>query len=163
MHQVLSVGADLSLLYTRSLVLEKAGASVSTATPEQALLLLDTYAFDLLVLCHSTHDRDMHELCRAARARAIKILLIESPTGSYQAPVDVDERFLLDNGPALLITTVNRLLAVHNAGELTPAPRLVPFVRSRKPGSSQKPPSLINLPQPQPDVLILSIAAEAKS
>jgi CheY-like chemotaxis protein len=144
MHHVLLVGADPSLLYTRSLVLGKTGASIKTAAPDQALLLLNTCAFDLLVLCHSTRDRDVHQLSLAARAHSIKTLLIEAPTGKYCAPADVDDRFLLEDGPALLITTVQHLLAM--PCETTPPARLVPFVPSRRHDSHKPPPDTLAQP-----------------
>ena len=129
MPNIVSVGADLFLLYTRSMVLAKAGASVQNVAPEQALLLLDSRPSDLFIVCHSTHDAA--RLCLAARTRvpAMKILLLESPVSSHCVSADV-QRFQLEDGPAALLRTVNRLLAEFEPEQPAATTRLVPVVRS---------------------------------
>ena len=113
MKQILAVGADPSLLYTRGLLLERSGAAVTTTTCDQALPLLAGSTFTLLVLCHSLSDREVCDVCLAARrggGRA-NILLLETPGGALRNPVEVDGRFTLDEGPQLFIRTVESLLA----------------------------------------------------
>ncbi len=132
MATILSVGADKSLLYTRRLIMEKSGASVRSVSPEQAPLLISNSSFDLLVLCHSVLHGEAHQLCAAAHtaAPAIKTLLIDTPGSLYGPQFEVDSRFSPDDGPAMLIWVVRRLLHGPEPDLLDEAPvRLLPFAR----------------------------------
>jgi hypothetical protein len=135
MHQILAVGADSSLLYVRGLVLARSGASVAISNPEEAVLVLKSGDFDLLVLCHSLLQRELQTLTMAARAcaRPVRTLLLESPGVLYNSPVQVHSRFRLDDGPDRLILAVQAILT--SLDTLPPAPglRLLPSIQSTTP------------------------------
>jgi hypothetical protein len=137
MATILSVGVDKSLLYTRRLIMEKSGATVRSVSPEQALLLISNSSFDLMVLCHTIHNGEAHQLCVAAHTAtpAIKTLLIDPP-GSHDSPhFYVDYRFSLDLGPAMLIWVVRRLLHGPEPDLLDEAQgQLVPFAHANNSG-----------------------------
>ncbi len=127
LQSILLIGADSSLLCTRSLVLARCGVAVESATLDQALPLIASGAYDLLVLCHSLRDGELEDLSAAARASApaMKILLVEAPGHILRQPLDVDRHFALEDGPELLVKAVKSLLAqVHTP---TVAAPIVPF------------------------------------
>jgi CheY-like chemotaxis protein len=113
MANILSVSAEPALLYTRSLLLERTGAFVESACPEDALLLLESFPVDLVVLCHSLVDEDAQQLCRDARlgSASSKVLLIESPVKTPLARLAADYCVSLEDGPSGLIHAAQCLLA----------------------------------------------------
>jgi CheY-like chemotaxis protein len=135
MHRILAVGADSSLLYIRGLVLARSGASVAIAIPEEALPLMKSGDFDLLVLCHSLPQRELQSLTMAARAcaRPVRTLLLESPGVLSSSPVQVHSRFRLDDGPDRLILAVQALLASLDTVPPASGLRLLPSIPSATP------------------------------
>ncbi|HUR36694.1 MAG TPA: hypothetical protein VM009_02680 [Terriglobales bacterium] len=69
LYHLLSIGADPSVLATRSDVLKQAGYLVSTASSEtSARQILGQGGFDLVVVCHSLPTSDRHKIMQAVRA-----------------------------------------------------------------------------------------------
>lgn len=149
MQHILAVGADQSLLRTRGLVLAGSGALVRTAGVEQGLLLLENGGFSVLVLCHSLRQCEQVRLCACARAGdpRVHILLLESPGTISDPSAEVDARFLLADGPAMLVETVRELLGgVPLAQQNDPglASSVLPFPAAKRPGTYEQT-SLIRL------------------
>ena len=112
MSNILAIGSDSALLYTRSLVLERTGAEVIRVGPDRAMAMLRTGSFDLVVLCHSLGAETVLRICsevRAARMPA-RLLVLLSPGMSQMAMLDVDCHLLLEDGPKELVRVARRLL-----------------------------------------------------
>jgi hypothetical protein len=69
MGKILSVGMDGALLRTRHTVLQQTGAEISSASPTEALRLLEFGKFDLLILCHTLTDASVAALCQILASR----------------------------------------------------------------------------------------------
>ena len=69
---VLVFGRDFQLVHTRSLILQRAGYTVWTAsTLDEIKELLPHPAMDVMVLCHSLSTEEMGESVRAGYAFTI--------------------------------------------------------------------------------------------
>lgn len=77
MCMILAVGQDEELLYTRSAVLRKCNAEVITARASEAIEILKTNCFDILVLCHTLATEDMNKLVLLAHQQASDIQVLE--------------------------------------------------------------------------------------
>ena len=64
MGKILSIGLDVSLLFHRKLTLQQTGATVVSARVEPALAMLEGEFFDVIILCYTLSERDLHALCR---------------------------------------------------------------------------------------------------
>ncbi len=157
MQYVLAIGADPSLLYTRGLVLARTGALVKTAGMEPGLLLLENGNVSILVLCHSLRQGDVLRLCECARTftPATKILLLDSSGILRHASADVDARFLLEDGPGMLVKCVRNLLKVKPLEAQTDPSAILPF-RPATPQGARIQPAVGPLPGPKPRVLHLA-------
>ena len=85
---VLAVGLDLSLLSTRSLVLESAGYMVvPTSSVKEAVDRFQASDFDLVVLCHSIPANDRERLTHLIRASGSlsPVVSIAKATGQQDA------------------------------------------------------------------------------
>jgi hypothetical protein len=132
-HSLLSVGVDHSLLSIREAVLQRTGARVHSAPPESALRLLQTQAFDLVVLCHSLTYSQSEEICRIVeenwtRTSILSLGHIVGSVGDQGAcAIEMDWH----RGPAALIQTARGLLERDAQQERPEQPRSVDGRRSR--------------------------------
>lgn len=70
MRTILAVGQDEGLLFTRSAILRKCNTDVIAARPSEAIQILRTQPFDLVVLCQTVTSVDMNELASLADHKA---------------------------------------------------------------------------------------------
>jgi DNA-binding response OmpR family regulator len=87
MPSILSVCDDASLNATRKHLLETCGARVTTADSSAAPMLLANQCFDIILLCHTVEEPEMHRLVEVARRCSpyAAVLLFDAPT-SHSAP-----------------------------------------------------------------------------
>lgn len=80
MPKILLVGQDFRLLATRAAVLAKTSASVVCCNAIEALTVLETEAFDLVVLCHSLSGNQISVITELVHRRWLetRILLVVS-------------------------------------------------------------------------------------
>jgi len=109
---VLVFGRDDQLVYTRSLILERAGFRVHTASSIPDLQqLLSEPAMDVMVLCHSLSHQDCDEALLLAHEHWPDIQTIALVTGSSDCgSTFTDSMMQASEGPARLIDTVRNLL-----------------------------------------------------
>ncbi len=111
MPKILLVGQDFRLLATRAAVLAKTHASVACCNAVEAMKVLESETFDLVVLCHSLAEKQTVEITNAVHRRwpVTRILLVVSNVGQ--------ERFYKDIAfDATSLPEPNRL--IHRAAEL---------------------------------------------
>ena len=109
---ILSVGIDLDLLRTRQMVLELTGASVTSVEPEQALSILRSRQFDVVVLCHGISCQDASAICRLAcdRSASTSIVLLGHNCGLASGPAHRTLVLSPSVHPALLVEAAQGLL-----------------------------------------------------
>jgi len=110
LYHLLSIGADPSVLATRSDVLKRAGYLVSTASSEvSARKILGERGFDLVVVCHSLSPADRVKIMQAARAseNAPKVVAI-SRTPEPEPAADGSVHSL--DGPDKLLECIAEVL-----------------------------------------------------
>lgn len=80
MPKILLVGQDFRLLATRAAVLAKTDASVVCCNAFEAMKLLESESFALIVLCHSLTEKQGSEITEAVHRRwpKTKILMVVS-------------------------------------------------------------------------------------
>jgi DNA-binding response OmpR family regulator len=109
-YHLLSVGADPSILSTRTDVLKRAGFNVTATTSERdAQRTLSEENFDLIVICHSLPLSDRRKLMQAVRESKYlpKIVVINrSPEPEPAADASIHS---LD-GPDRLLECIAELL-----------------------------------------------------
>ena len=84
MSKILLAGNDFRLLATRAAVLTKTNASVTFSNAREAMQVLETEPFDLVVLCHSLSAQQAAEITERVHQRLPKarILLVVSHVAS---------------------------------------------------------------------------------
>jgi DNA-binding response OmpR family regulator len=110
LYHLLSIGADPSVLATRSDVLKRAGYLVSTASSESsARQILGQGGFDLVVVCHSLSSADRSKVVQAVRAseKAPKIVAISRQS---EPEADADGSVHSLDGPAKLLECIAEVL-----------------------------------------------------
>lgn len=80
MSKILLAGNDLRLLSTRAPILAKTKASVVSCNAMEAMTILETEIFDLVVLCHSLTEKQAVEITEVVHRRLPKtrVLMIVS-------------------------------------------------------------------------------------
>lgn len=109
LYHLLSIGADPSVLATRSDVLKRAGYLVSTASSEtSARQIMQEAGFDLVVVCHSLTVADRRKVIAAAQEsqRRPKIIAIHREERESAADANVHS---LD-GPDRLLQVIAEVL-----------------------------------------------------
>jgi DNA-binding response OmpR family regulator len=109
LYHLLSIGADPSVLATRSDVLKQAGYLVSTASSEtSARQILGQGGFDLVVVCHSLSPSDRLKIMQLVRSsqRAKVVAISRSPEPEPSADASVHS---LD-GPDRLLECIAEVL-----------------------------------------------------
>jgi DNA-binding NtrC family response regulator len=109
---VLVFGSDYQLVHTRSLILEKAGFRVRTASslPDIQKLLSEP-SMDVMLLCHSLSTQDCSEALIITHDRWPRIQTIALVSGSSNCGSDsVDSVLEATEGPAKLISAVRQHL-----------------------------------------------------
>jgi DNA-binding response OmpR family regulator len=105
MSKILLVGNDLRLLTTRAAVLGKTNASVVCCSAVEAMKVLETETFNLVVLCHSLEEKQAAEIIEMVHGRLpeTRILMVVS---------DVSQEGFYKGGPfdATSSTEPNRLI-----------------------------------------------------
>ncbi len=110
LYHLLSIGADPSVLATRSDVLKRAGYLVSTASSEtSARQILGQGGFDLVVVCHSLTSADRTKILQAARSseKSPKIVAINRQS---EPEADADASVHSLDGPARLLECIAEVL-----------------------------------------------------
>jgi len=105
---VLVFGRDFQLVHTRSLILEKAGFHVRTASslPDIQQLLPEP-TIDVMLLCHSLSSHDCTEALNIAHDRWPNIQTIALVSGSSNCgSASTDAVMEATDGPAKLISAV---------------------------------------------------------
>jgi DNA-binding response OmpR family regulator len=109
---VLVFGRDHQLVHTRSLILEKAGFRVLTASslPDIQRLLSEP-TMDVMVLCHSLSPQDCNDALRITHERWPHIQTVALVSGSSNCGSQVADTVMdATDGPVKLISAVrNRL------------------------------------------------------
>jgi DNA-binding NtrC family response regulator len=107
---VLVFGRDYRLAHTRSLILEKAGFRVRTASSVPDLQqLLSEPSMDVMVLCHSLTTQDCADAWIITHERWPQIQTIALVTGSADCgSQSADTVMDAIDGPVKLITAVRR-------------------------------------------------------
>jgi len=109
---VLVFGRDYQLVHTRSLILEKAGFHVRTASSLPDIhQLLSEPSMDIMLLCHSLSNQECNEALsitheRWPRIQTIALISGSSGCGSDSADVVMEST----EGPAKLISAVRKHL-----------------------------------------------------
>jgi len=109
---VLVFGRDFQLVYTRSLILQKAGLQVHTATslPDIQQLLSEP-TIDVMLLCHSLSSHDCTEALNIVHERWPNIQTIALVSGHSGCGSDSANAVMeTTEGPAKLIRAVRRHL-----------------------------------------------------
>jgi DNA-binding NtrC family response regulator len=109
---VLVFGRDYQLVHTRSLILEKAGFHVRTASslPDIQQLLSEP-SIDVMLLCHSLTTQDCDQALIITHDRWPQIQTIALVSGSSDCgSQSVDTVLEATEGPAKLISAVRRHL-----------------------------------------------------
>jgi DNA-binding response OmpR family regulator len=103
--QILSVGADLTLMSSRSMLLRDAGYDVKEAfSVDKAVDLVASDSIDLVLICHTIRKNDRQVLITNVRKkpRLLPVLCIRSYAYEYAPPTCV----AVDNDPDSLLKTV---------------------------------------------------------
>jgi DNA-binding response OmpR family regulator len=106
---ILCVSFDETVAASRRAALEEAGYAVVTTTQiAEALELLSSVGFDLIVVGHRFSTSDKHKLAAEARERGTSVLLICGAAADTQIPAD--SRVYALEGSAGLVSAVGNLL-----------------------------------------------------
>jgi len=107
---VLVFGRDYQLVHTRSLILQRAGYNVCTAsTLDEITGLLPQPAIDVMLLCHSLSTEECNKALEVTHERWPQIQTIALISGSSGcAPDSADAIMNATDGPAKLITEVSK-------------------------------------------------------
>ena len=111
---ILTVGFDLSLMRTRSLVLQSAGYIVESASSlKEAVARFRAGDFDLVLLCHSipTKDRDHLTCLIRATGSLTPVVSIARNLGEYAAFVNAT----LEDGPNKFLAGIEKELSKSGA------------------------------------------------
>jgi len=104
---VLVFGRDHQLVHTRSLILEKAGFHVRTATSLPDIQQLSEPTVHVMVLCHSLSKQECDEALIITHERWPQIQTIALVSGSSDCGSDsADTVMEATDGPAKLISAV---------------------------------------------------------
>lgn len=108
---IVHYGRDLSLLHTRSKVLETAGFSVSsTQEPSEIDSLLGAHVPEMLVLCHSLPVDRREAVLQQVRSRWPRIKSLLVAKNSTQLCAEPVETVHNSEGPQALVDRVKHLL-----------------------------------------------------
>lgn len=106
---ILCLSFDEIVSASRRSALEEAGYTViATTQAADALELLSSVAFDLMIVGHRFSAGDKHKLAAEAREQGIPVLLICGASADAEVPVDV--RVYALEGIAGMVGAVARLL-----------------------------------------------------
>ncbi len=109
-YHLLSIGADPSVLATRSDVLKRAGYLVSTATSEtSARKIMGEAGFDLVVVCHSLAPADRMKVILSAKSSGSQPKIIAIHRGDERDP-SADANVHSLDGPDKLLETIAEVL-----------------------------------------------------
>ena len=112
MGNVLTIGHDINLLHTRSLVLEQTGTEVYGARLEPGLALMESNFFDVVVLCHTLSEQDTLRVCKLAELfwPLTRLVFIGELGRHYLSASRLDAAFPWRLGPEALIQLVQSML-----------------------------------------------------
>lgn len=109
LFHLLSIGADPSVLATRSDVLKRAGYLVSTASSEtSARTILEQSDFDMVLICHSLPAVDRQKVIGVARSAAKSPKIVAIHRGEKEAAADGAVHSL--DGPDKLLQCIAEVL-----------------------------------------------------
>jgi DNA-binding response OmpR family regulator len=111
---ILSVDDEPTILYTRQLILEKAGYQVlSAANGEEALLVFSTCAVDLVLLDYSMPGIDgglaAQEMKRGKRS--VPIIIVSATSVPNAIIAHVDDYMTKGESPRVLLKKIDQLLS----------------------------------------------------
>jgi DNA-binding response OmpR family regulator len=105
---ILCLSFDETVSASRRVALEEAGYTViATTRIADALEILSSVAFDLMIVGHRFPAADKHKLAAEAREKGIPVLLICGATPDAEIPADV--RVYALEGTAGMVSTVAML------------------------------------------------------
>jgi DNA-binding NtrC family response regulator len=106
---ILCLSFDEPVSASRRSALEEAGYTViATTQAADALELLSSVAFDLMIVGHRFSAADKHKMAAEARERGIPVLLICGASADAEVPADV--RVYALEGIGGMVTAVAKLL-----------------------------------------------------
>jgi DNA-binding NtrC family response regulator len=109
-HSVLVFGRDFQLVHTRSLILQRAGYTVWTAsTLDEIKGLLPHPAMDVMVLCHTLSTEECDKALEVTHERWPQIQTIALVSGSSGCASEATDAIMnAIDGPAKLIREVSK-------------------------------------------------------
>ncbi|HEU5335513.1 MAG TPA: response regulator [Terriglobales bacterium] len=117
---ILCLSFDQTVSASRRAALEQAGYTVVAATGvPDALQMLSSVSFDLLIVGHRFSSADKHNLAVQAREKSTPVLLISGAAADPDIPADI--RVYALEGTAGLVATVAGFLPVTAAAARTTA------------------------------------------
>lgn len=106
---ILCLSFDEIVSASRRSALEDAGYTVvATTRPADALEMMSSVGFDLVIVGHRFSTADKHKLAAEAREKGIPVLLICGASADTEVPADV--RVYALEGIAGMVATVAKLL-----------------------------------------------------
>ena len=110
--QIIVCGLDQILLGTRQQVLRKAGFDVAaTASPDEILPLVQDYAINGIVLCHTlSFEQQLRAITTLRRYRPAAKSIVLTKNDSGHIPEEAHASFNTSEGPRALIHALERLL-----------------------------------------------------
>ncbi len=127
MAKILSIGQDAALLFSRNLVLRKAGADVFSARLEPALQLLRSQFFELVVLCHTLQQGEIAYVCGEVERLwpGTRVLLVTELMYPALPDCKIDVVLPWHLGPSALVLSAASLLGGETESRPTPTPVVV--------------------------------------
>lgn len=122
--KILSIGQDAALLFSRNLVLRKAGADVFSARLEPALQLLRSQFFELVVLCHTLEQGEIASVCGEVERLwpGSRVLLVTEFMYPVLPECRLDVVLPWYLGPSALVLSAVTLLRSETEVRPTPSP-----------------------------------------
>ena len=113
-HQIVAIGAYEALVKSRAWVLRAQDYHATWGLEEDALKLLQSNDYDLLLVCSSVSVQNASELIRHAKNQAPKMCVVRLVNPGVSPSIDVDladEVVSFDYDPSTWINAVDRLLS----------------------------------------------------
>jgi CheY-like chemotaxis protein len=110
MRTILAVGQDKELLWSRSRVLRQCKAEITSANGAEALNLLRTRRFDLVILCHTLSSTDLFAVAQLAHEQVEFTTVLQVVASAEPDSEDAVADILVPSDPETLVTTVANIL-----------------------------------------------------
>lgn len=109
MIRVLSIGRDRLLVAIRTMILRRAGYRVHEAySPLDARRLVDSWKFDLVLICHSVPESEQTELISAVRFARPELPILSISSRKHYT--DHETCSIVDLASSAILTEINTVL-----------------------------------------------------